>query len=107
MILDGKNQSGSTAQQFLFPTVRLSLQGLLGGAADPFAICAARRPVGRQGRVAKRQRQVTVVTEEVGVLVLQLLLVLKMRDGEDGGVMAATVISMLQHCELPVLQHYI
>lgn len=93
MILGGKNQSGTTAQQLLIPGVQLSLQGLLGGAAHPFAIRAAarprrraaRRPVGRQGRVTKCQSQVTVVTEAVGIMILQLLLVLKTTGAEKMG----------------------
>lgn len=84
MILDGKNQSGTAAQQLLIPGVQLSLQGLLWAAARPHRR-AARRPVGRQGRLTKCQGQVTVVTETVRIMILQLLLVLEMTGAEKMG----------------------
>lgn len=104
VILDGENEARAAAQELLLAGVQLTLQRFLWGAAAPFAIraparpsrcvpSAAGRPIGRDGGVAKHEGQVAVVTEEVRVVVPQLLVVLKThphlehegRDGEHGG----------------------
>lgn len=104
VILDGENQARAAAQELLLAGVQLTLQRFLWGAAAPFAVraparpsrcvpSAAGRPIGRDGGVAKHEGQVAVVTEEVRVVVPQLLVVLKThphlehegRDGEHGG----------------------
>ena len=104
VILDGENQARAAAQELLLAGVQLTLQRFLWGAAAPFAVRAparpsrcvpstAGRPISCDGGVAKHEGQVAVVTEEVRVVVPQLLVVLKThphlehegRDGEHGG----------------------
>lgn len=91
MILDGENQTSTAAQEFLLVGVQLMLQHLLRGAADPSAICAPAqmcictpgRLFGCDGSVTKSEGEVTIVTEKVRVLIIQLLVVLKTHSGTN------------------------
>lgn len=88
MILNGEDQACATAQQLLLAGVQLTLERFLWGAAAPFAISTparprvrtatvAGRPIGCDGSVTEHEGQVAVITDQVRVMVPQLLVVLK------------------------------